>query len=264
MHGPGVVAEVLALRAQGLGARRIAQRTNLPVSTVTGWLAGRVPNHSLERDPNEPVPATCQQCGHPAHRFAELPAAYVYLLGLYLGDGCISKHARQVFRLRIFLDLRYPSIIDDCVEAMSIVAPKNKIHRLKRFGNFIDRPDPSNVEVAVFSKQWPCLFPQHGPGRKHERAIVLTDWQLKLVNLWPDQLLRGLIHSDGCRFQNSGRGNWSWPRYSFSNKSADIRAIFCDACDLMDLHWTTAGERTIYVSRKADGAKLDEFIGPKR
>ena len=26
-------------------------------------------------------------------------------------------------------------------------------------------------------KHWPCLFPQHGPGRKHERKIRLEAWQ---------------------------------------------------------------------------------------
>jgi hypothetical protein len=30
------------------------------------------------------------------------------------------------------------------------------------------------LEVYSFSKHWPCLFPQHGPGRKHERKIQLT------------------------------------------------------------------------------------------
>lgn len=35
-----------------------------------------------------------------------------------------------------------------------------------------------------------------------------------------------------------------------------------DACDLMNLRWTSAG-RTIYVSRKADVEKLDQFVGPK-
>jgi hypothetical protein len=38
---------------------------------------------------------------------------------------------------------------------------------------------------------------------------------------------------------------------------------FCEACDLVGLHWTTAGEKTIYVSRKADVALLDRFVGPK-
>ena len=193
-----------------------------------------------------------------------MPEEYVYLLGIYLGDGCVSEHARRVFRLRIFLDLRYPLIIDDCVAAITELVPDNKVHVAERGSNYTGSSEPSHVEVSAFSKTWPCLFPQHGPGRKHERPIVLADWQRELVNRWPEQLLRGLIHSDGCRFQNTGRGNWSCPRYGFSNKSDDIKDIFCDACDCFGVHWTKSGNKTIYVSRKADVAKLDEFIGPKR
>ncbi len=147
---------------------------------------------------------------------------------------------------------------------MRILVPANKIHRLARTSNYIERADPSSVEVSAFSKSWPCLFPQHGPGKKHNRSIVLSQWQKQLVERWPDQLLRGLIQSDGCRFMNTGRGNWRWPRYEFSNRSADIRGIFCFACERMGLHWTKAGEYRIYVSRKADVATLDTFIGPKR
>jgi hypothetical protein len=33
---------------------------------------------------------------------------------------------------------------------------------------------------------------------------------------------------------------------------------------LLGLHWTMARPHTIYVSRKADVAKLGEFVGPKR
>jgi hypothetical protein len=223
-----------------------------------------VPNHSRPVDPRLSINPACTQCGHTAHDFGDLPAAYVYLLGLYLGDGCISRHPRDVYRLRIFLDLRYPQIIEDCAAAMQTIMPTSKVHSGLRYSNYTESPDPSNVEVSSFSKAWPCLFPQHGPGRKHERAIRLTDWQLVLVARRPDLLLRGLIHSDGCRFQNTGRGNWSCPRYGFSNRSEDIKRIFCDACDLLRVHWTRAGTKAIYVSRKADVARLDEFIGPKR
>jgi hypothetical protein len=62
---------------------------------------------------------------------------------------------------------------------------------------------------------------------------------------------------------NSGRGGWSCPRYALSNRSSDILQIFCDACDALGLRWTRSGERTIYVSRKVDVARMDEFIGPK-
>ena len=44
-------------------------------------------------------------------RFCPVAASYVYLLGLYLGDGYISEHRRSVYRLRIVLDVKYPEII---------------------------------------------------------------------------------------------------------------------------------------------------------
>jgi hypothetical protein len=106
------------------------------------------------------------------------------------------------------------------------------------------------------------LFPQHGPGRKDQRFIALTDWQHDLATKHPEPLLRGLIHSDGCRFMNTGRAGWRHPRYNFRNNSHDIRKIFCHACELLGLHWTSA-KQTVYVSRKADVARMDEFIGPK-
>ena len=96
---------------------------------------------------------------------------------------------------------------------------------------------------------------------KHERAITLRPWQRSLIRSEPELFLRGLIHSDGCRAINTGT-NWRHPRYSFSNRSADILGIFTWGCDLVGLHWTEA-PHTIYVSRKADVARMDEFIGPK-
>jgi hypothetical protein len=160
-----------------------------------------------------------------------------------------------VYQLRIALDRRYPGIIESAAAAVGETrgAPASV---QSRPGNW--------VEVCGYWKSWPCMFPQHGSGPKHRRPILLTDWQLDLVARWPDQLLRGLIQSDGCRFINTGRGNWACPRYSFRQTSDDIRGIFCDACDLMGIRWTQSGEQTIYVSRKADVATLDRFIGPKR
>jgi hypothetical protein len=108
-----------------------------------------------------------------------------------------------------------------------------------------------------------CLLPQDGPGRKHDRKIDLEPWQRYYLEEYPAEFLRGLIHSDGCRFTNQGRDGWRSPRYSFSNRSDDIRRLFCAACDVLGLRWTQA-PNTIYVSRKADVARMDEFIGPKR
>jgi hypothetical protein len=258
MRSSAEVAQVLKLREEGLGARRIARRTGLPVATVRDWLAGKLPRHSQPGAGS----SGCARCGHGSHTFPELPTAYLYLLGLYLGDGCISAGPRGVYRLRICLDLAYPGIVDGCESAIRELAPRNRVHRLLRRSAYVERPEPSFVEVSAYSKSWPCLFPQHGPGRKHEREIRLVDWQRSLLLRHPEPLLRGLIHSDGSRFINTGRGGWSCPRYVFNNESADIRRIFCDACDVIGLRYTFA-PRSVYVSRKADVAVLDSFIGPK-
>jgi hypothetical protein len=257
MRSDAEVAAVLQLRDEGLGARRIARRTGLPVSTVRDWLAGKLPRRSRAGGG-----ASCHRCGHPAHRFSELDRAYTYLLGVYLGDGCISASRRGVYRLRINLDLAYPNIVDECEAAIREVAPMNRVRRLLRWSSYVERADPSYVELSAYSKSWPCLFPQHGRGRKHLRPIRLADWQQALLQRYPKGLLRGLIHSDGSRFINTGRGGWRCPRYVFNNESADIRRIFCDACDVLDLRYTFA-PRAVYVSRKSDVARLDQFVGPK-
>ena len=83
--------------------------------------------------------------------------------------------------------------------------------------------------MVSYSKHWPCLFPQHGPGRKHTRKIELADWQREIVERYPGDFARGLFHSDGYRGANRVRRNWGggdhwyeYPRYLFTNNSADI------------------------------------------
>jgi hypothetical protein len=78
--------------------------------------------------------------------------------------------------------------------------------------------------------------------------------------------LRGLIHSDGWRGTNavSARGKrYEYRRYMFSNRSADIRRIFTDACDRAGIEWRQNYEWSIAISRRESVEKMDRFIGPK-
>jgi len=174
---------------------------------------------------------------------------------MYLGDGCISAHARSVYRLRITLDLRYPGVIRECAEAIQAVMPQNAV-------NVLRMTDENAMEVGCYSKSWPYVFPQHGPGRKHLRRIKLARWQDEIVERHPRAFLRGLIHSDGCRVINKSMGH-EYVRYFFDNASEDIRELFGKTCDQLGIAWRQPKERTISIARRPDVAFLDDFIGPK-
>ena len=129
---------------------------------------------------------------------------------------------------------------------------------------------PGCQHVTAYSKHWPCLFPQHGPGRKHERAIVLEPWQRQIVEEHPGAFVRGLIHSDGCRVVNrvtkvvDGQlRRYEYPRYFFTNASADILALAAWALDLLGVQHRRSSPRDISIARRASVAILDQHVGPK-
>jgi hypothetical protein len=176
-----------------------------------------------------------------------------------------TSRTRRSFQLVITLDALYPEVIRECRGAIVLTlpsaSPRVHAHAVHR-----------SVRVASGSKHWPALFPQMGPGRKHERPIVLAPWQRRIVedHSWP--FVRGLIHSDGCRTVNrfktllpSGRlAEYAYPRYFFSNLSADIRGLFCESCDQLGLRWAQSNHRNISIAHRASVALLDEHVGPKR
>jgi hypothetical protein len=57
---------------------------------------------------------------------------------------------------------------------------------------------------------------------------------------------------------------YEYPRYFFSNFSADILGLFCEYCEPLWVHWTKSNHRNISVSHRRSVAILDGFIGPKR
>jgi len=123
------------------------------------------------------------------------------------------------------------------------------------------------LNVVSYSQHWPHLFPQHGPGPKHGRRIELEPWQRRIVERHPGRLLRGLIHSDGCRVLNTIRHpkrTYVYTRYFFSNRSAEIRGIFCNACDRLGIAWRQDGPWNISVAQRRAVSTMDSHVGPKR
>jgi hypothetical protein len=241
----GEYERVVALRTAGHTYDEIVAMTGVSKSGVIRWLTN--PPAWITR------PRACRRdevIGVPS-----LHATYAYLLGLYLGDGHIVRMKNDVLKLSIVQDSKYTELIHECDVAVATVS-----------GRSVSRKNMTGcVEIYAYSKHWPCLFPQHAPGYKHDRTIALVDWQREMADAHPKELLRGLIHSDGCRVMNRvWGGKYEYPRYFFSNRSADIHAIFRHACDLLGVRWRQNNEWNTNVARRDDVAFLDTFIGPKR
>ena len=144
---------------------------------------------------------------------------------------------------------------------MGAVRPDNRVALMQKQGC---------TEVSSYSRHWPCLFPQHGPGKKHLRKIELAGWQQVIVERHPGEFARGLLHSDGYRGVNrvrrrwGGRDHWyEYPRYLFVNESADILRLCGETLDRLGVEWRFSKPNTISVAKRGAVARLDEFVGPK-
>ena len=151
-HGTDVRQKAITLLRGGAKNAEVARSLNVPLGTVGYW-------KHLDRAKRGECPGRhdpkCPRCDG---RDLDEPA-YSYLLGLYLGDGHISHYSEhRVPNLMITCTESWPGLMDDCEAAMRAVFPANSICRVRRTGC-------SNVKV--YSKHLHCLFPQHGPGKKH-------------------------------------------------------------------------------------------------
>jgi hypothetical protein len=245
----GEVLGAQELIRSGWSIARTARQLGIPRETVQTWVRQGFARPTDVRGLRSST-AACDA----EERARANPSAYAYLFGHYLGDGTIDACPRGVFKIRIFCFSGYPGIIARTIAtARAIVPSKVSAYKSKR----------SNlVVITSYWKHMPCLFPQHGPGRKHDRLIILDDWQNEIVLAHPQRFLRGLIESDGCRVINRVNGG-EYPRYMFSNASKDIVALCIRTIEQLGLHWTTANRRNIAVSRRDDVECLDSFIGPK-
>jgi hypothetical protein len=250
MHNQAVVMRALHLLAAGSNPSEVSRMLSVPRATVRDWQSGLLADHTKRTS------GDCDDsCGSSNARPAN---SYLYLLGLYLGDGAIATHPRSVSRLRIVCANAYPALMDRCDDAIRAVMPKNAVSRVVAQGC---------TYVGSYSRHWPCLFPQHGTGRKHDRVIELMPWQQTLVDIDPRPLVEGLIHSDGCRVTNTVKSkagkSYSYTRYHFSNKSRDIATIFTDALDQLGIEWKRNNAMNISVAKQRAVAALDEFVMTK-
>jgi hypothetical protein len=250
-----IVASALRASDAGVPDAENALRHGVAVKTIRRWRR-LYQRQGLPRGQAH-LTARCPRCDG-----ADLDRqAYAELFGWYLGDGHISRGRGDVYALHIYNDKRYAVLNAHVQELMKRVKPGSRPHT---------REVPGCLITTVGWKHWPCLFPQHGPGRKHERPLVMQDWQWAIVEEHPADFLRGLFHSDGCRANNWAQRlvagemkRYDYPRWQFTNSSTDIRGWCCDALDLVNVPWRQSSWKTISVSTRAGVARLDELVGLK-
>jgi hypothetical protein len=222
------VDAALALSGCGVLDRENADICGVSIAAIRHWRRGSRRGTALA---HQRCKSRCPRCdGRPLSG-----RAYSYLLGLYLGDGYLTRGRRDVYALGIVCSDAWPGLMSAANAAMSAVLPSSGVFRVHRIGC---------TEVKSTSKHWPCMFPQHGPGRKHKRKIQLEPWQEAIVTEFPGDFARGLFHSDGCRTVNRVRRKCSdgdrwheYPRYFFSNESADILRLCGEALDRLGVSW---------------------------
>ena len=258
MHAPETRSAALLLVEQGVNDCEISRRLGVPRATIRDWRAPRYVPRS------ETYHGICLRCWRAARPSLFTEDDYALLLGLYLGDGCISRMSRT-YRLRIHLDVKYPVIVDETERLLTRCFPFSPVGRHLQSGG-------SCAVIGVYSNHLPCLFPQHGRGKKHSRPIVLEDWQQAIVERQPWSLLRGLIWSDGCSFINR-HGKYEDLGYAFSNRSVDLLDLFAATCDRLGLEYRRYEPRPVgdhvrvgmvRINRREPVARFFEHVGIKR
>lgn len=265
MYSRKIVDETFQLKAQGLTDKEIAARCGVSIFAVRHWRYGRRRSPAAEAHCADRT-MYCPRCaaGSLNHE------AYAYLLGACLGDGHITLGKRDVYVLWIHYDDKYPQLISYCTAAIEAVFPVG-VFKVKR---------PGSTAIKAASKHWPCLFPQHGPGHKHSRLITLEPWQQVIADEQPEALIRGFMHSDGCRAINRIRKKrpdgvaeyYEYPRYHSTNTSTDIIDILTRALDRLGIAWKIHVSKRepryrdahiVSISRQDAVATMERIVGSK-
>lgn len=119
-----------------------------------------------------------------------------YVIGIALGDGNLSNPNGRAVRLRITCDIKYPFVIEEIIKNLGIIAPRNKISKIKRKSKAID--------ISCYSNDWENVLGWRvGKGTKIIQRVSVPIW-IKSSKLYSKHCLRGLMQTDGSIYKDRG------------------------------------------------------------
>ena len=215
---------VLKLWENGKNQLEISRITGVSRGALREWIKPTY-KHLTDKPRNSYVPITDFEA---YFNTEEKRKAYSYILAVYLCDGCISYY--KTFRapsIRLYNDSKYVKNNNCRAEELQKILPDNSVN--------IHKHSVSNcVIISAYSRKLSDLFPQHGSKMKHTRKLIFTNWQLKIIQEFPKEFIKGCIESDGCIYVQTVN-NKQYKRYSFSNKSQDIIDLFLYSLSLVGI-----------------------------
>lgn len=192
--------------------------------------------------------------------------AYSYILGFYLGDGCVyqTRETSQSKTLMIANQASFVEMNNLITHSLQLLFPNKTIKHYYRKNS-----DCVNIKVHAMSLDELFLS---GKGVKHTRKIELKEWQDNICKQYPKDFIKGLIESDGCRFQPVKK--YEYTVYQFANASKDIHSILQKFCDILEIEYTfrtrlykqPSKNATMFLTcfnKKKAFETLESFIGKK-
>ena len=117
------------------------------------------------------------------------------------------------------------------------------------------------IDIIFHKNIMSLIFPQHDDGKKQDRDIILSNWQLNIID--PIQIIKGLIFSDGSCYIDKQSNIL---KYNFTNNSLDIIKICEKYLDILNIEYKTYNKKLtnmITIGKKSESLKLLELIGTK-
>jgi hypothetical protein len=220
-----VKENVKKLFEDGKNKCEISRITGIPRATLTTWIHPRyIAKTNKPRNSYVPIINFEQYLNTEEKR-----KAYSFILAVYLCDGYISRYKTyRAANIRLFNDLKYQENTKEWAEKLKVLLPENSV-------NVHKQKSSNSLVVSAHSRKLLDLFPQYGDGCKHNRKLIFCNWQLKIIEEFPEEFIRGCIQSDGCIYTQVMKNGYSYKRFNFINKSEDIIDLFLSTLKLINI-----------------------------